>query len=132
MTLALNYEIGIDLHQSRVVHLNGPYRAAQHDTTVFRDELMGKIPDGKFCIGDKGYLGKPDKVMGPNSHDFPEVRKFKGRARARHESFNKKIKNFECMDSVFRHGITNHKICLEATVVICQYQMELGEPLFDV
>ena len=131
-TSALNYEIGIDLYRSRVVHIRGPYRAAIHDITVFREELMDKIPDGHFCIGDKGYLGEPAKVMGPNSYDTPAARKFKGRARARHESFNKRIKFFACMELCFRHGIEEHQICLEAVVVICQYEMEMGTPLFDV
>ncbi|KAL3914673.1 MAG: hypothetical protein SGARI_000002 [Bacillariaceae sp.] len=131
-TSALNYEIGIHLFESRVVHFRGPYRAALHDITIFREELVDKIPDGHFCIGDKGYIGEPEKVMGPNSHDTPEVRQFKGRARARHESFNKRIKFYKCMDSErFRHGIEAHEMCFEAVVVLCQYQMEMGEPLFD-
>lgn len=131
-TSALNYEIAIDLATSRIVHTRGPYRAAIHDITVFREELMNKIPDGHFCIGDKGYIGELQKVMGPNSHDTPEVRQFKGRARARHESCNKRIKMFEIMDACFRHGIDEHEECFDAVVVICQYQFELGSPLFDV
>ena len=131
-TSALNYEIAIDLATSRVVHYNGPFPASKNDITIFREQLKDKIPDGCLAIGDKGYLGEPDKLMTPNSHDVKKVRKFKGRARARHESFNKMLKRFECLDQRFIHGEENHLTVFEGVLVICQYQMEMGEPLFDV
>lgn len=128
----LSYEIGIDLAQSRVVHTRGPYRAAQHDITIFREELKDKIPKGHFCIGDLGYIGEPAKVVFANSYDTPAVRQFKARARSRQETFNNRVKFFEAMSSRFRHGIDQHEECFDCVVVIIQYQMEMGFPLFDV
>jgi O6-methylguanine-DNA--protein-cysteine methyltransferase len=90
------------------------------------------IPPGKKVIADKGYRGEKDIISTPSSQDPPELRKFKSRARARHESFNARIKNFRCLDMRFRHGIEKHKIVFEAVCVICQYQLENGSPLFDV
>ena len=81
-TSAVNYEVALDLAKSRIVHINGPFEASTHDITIFRQELLQKIPEGHFCIADRGYTGEPDKVMGPNSHDTEQVRKFKGRARS--------------------------------------------------
>jgi len=129
---AVNYEIAIHLHDSKVVHFRGPSKASTPDITIFREELINKIPAGHFCIGDKGYLGEIDKIMTPNSHDTPEVRKFKGRARARHETFNKMLKRFECLDERHIHKEPQQAVIFEAVLVICQYQMENGEPLFDV
>lgn len=132
-TSAFNYEIAIDAYKSRVVHIAGPFPASKHDITIFRKEgLKEKIPDGKLCIGDKGYRGEPDKLMTPNSHDEPTVRNFKGRARARHESFNKKMKLFGIMEKTFIHGEALHKKCFGCIAVVCQFQMNMGEPLFDV
>ena len=54
------------------------------------------------------------------------------RARARHETFNSKIKNFAYLDNRFRHGMDKHKMCFEALCVIAQYQLENGSPLFDI
>ena len=54
------------------------------------------------------------------------------RARARHETFNSRIKNFGCLEQRFRHGMEKHRICFEAVCVIVQYQMDNGAPLFDV
>lgn len=129
---AVNYEIGIHLFESRVVHIRGPIPASKNDIGIFRQELLGKIPDGHLAIGDKGYLGEPDVMMTPNSHDTEEVRKFKGRARARHETFNKKLKRFECLDKRFIHKEGPQATCFEAVLVICQYDMEMGSPLFDI
>jgi hypothetical protein len=92
---------------------------------------MAKIPAGKKVIGDKGYRGEKAIISTPNSHDPEDVRHFKSRVRARHESFNAKIKNFACLDVRFRHGIVKHRICFEAVCVIVQYQLENGSPLFD-
>jgi len=83
-------------------------------------------------IGDNGYRGERGVVSTPNAHDPEELRKFKSRARARHESFNGRIKNFRCLDVRFRHGIAKHKMVFEAVCVIVQYQLENGSPLFDV
>jgi hypothetical protein len=59
------------------------------------------------------------------------VAKFKSRARARHESFNGRLKFFDILQNTFRHGEARHKIAFEAVCVIVQYQMDNGSPLFD-
>ena len=45
--------------------------------------LKERMPAGKWAIGDKGYRGEAGMISTPNSHDPPEVRLFKGRARVR-------------------------------------------------
>ena len=139
---ALAYEIALSLWDNKCVHVNGPFEASIHDKAIFEDEstdvdgkpkgLKNKIPDRKKAIGDKGYRGLPGIVSTSNSHDDPEVRKFKGRARARQEAFNARLKVFGCLRDEFRHARDKHKIVFEAVVVICQYQLENGSPLFDV
>ena len=138
----LAYEIALAIYESKCVHINGPFDASVHDKTIFEDPtldedgkpkgLMYKIPKGKKAIGDKGYQGFPGIVSTSNSHDTPEVRKFKGRAKARQESFNRRIEAFKILSERFRHAREKHKVIFEAVVVICCYQMENGSPLFDV
>jgi ferredoxin len=113
--------------------MNGPFKAGTPDLKIFKEHgLKDKIAPGQKIIGDNGYVGTNGIVSTPNSHDPPEVRHFKSRARARHESFNCRIKNFKCLDAKFHHGIPKHKICFEAVCVICQYQLENGSPLFEI
>jgi len=128
---ALDYEIGLSIFENKVVWINGPFPASMHDITVFRSKLKSMIPDGKKVIADNGYNGE-QCISAPNSHDPPELRKFKSRARARHESFNSRLKNFKVLDEKFRHAIGKHQVIFESVCVICQYQLENGSPLFDV
>jgi DDE superfamily endonuclease len=113
--------------------VQGPSPAGIPDIRIFRsDGLMDMIPPGKRVIGDNGYRGERDIISTPNSHESADLRKFKSRARARHESFNGRIKFFRCLSERFHHSIEKHGIAFEAICVIVQYQMENGSPLFDV
>jgi hypothetical protein len=112
--------------------MNGPFPAGTTDIQVFRQALKNNIPVGSKVIADKGYRGEKETISTPSSHDNEQVRKLKSRARSRHETFNARIKIFQCLDQQFRHGIEKHKIVFEAVCVICQYQLENGSPLFDV
>jgi hypothetical protein len=135
---AVDYEIAISIFTQQVVWISGPHRAAKHDITIFRNAneeeggLKGRIPPGKLVIGDNGYQGEPGIISTPSSHDTPEVRKFKGRARARQETFNARIKTFACLEKRYRHGLEKQKITFEAVCIIIQYQMENGSPLFQI
>ena len=74
-------------------------------------------------------------VSCPNHHDDSVLKEFKSRARARHEAFNARIKSFMAVSGQFRHPknlMVNHKTVFEAVVVICQYQMKNGSPLFGL
>jgi DDE superfamily endonuclease len=132
-TAGVDYELGLSVFNNKLVWINGPMKASRHDVTVFRRAgLRAMIPDGHRVIGDSGYAGEPTVVSTPNAHDPVMLRRFKSRARARHEAFNGRIKNFKCLDERFRHSLKYHKGAFEATCVIVQYQIENGSPLFDV
>ena len=133
--VGLNYEVAIDIFEHRCVWMKGPYKASVHDMKIFKKKgLKDQIPAGKKVIGDNGYKGKElaHMISYPNSFDDYEVRKFKSRARCRHESFNSRLKNYGVLVERFRHPIHKHKAVFEAVLVICQLQLENGNPLFDV
>ena len=89
--------------------------------------LKRKVPAGKKVIADRMYKDPVCSIRNPQ--DTPEVRKFKRRARARHESFNGRLKNFK---EKFRHGQAKHKAVFEAVCVITHYVLGNGHPLLDV
>lgn len=103
--------------------------------SVFRlpDGLMSKLPPGCKVIGDRGYLGEPYFVSTThNPLDEEHVKKFKQKARARHEAFNGRIKEFGILNTPFRHNLKKQKVAFEAVCVVCQYAMENGRPLFPL
>jgi hypothetical protein len=88
------------------------------------------LPAGKRAIGDKGYIGEGDYVSTSNDLDPREVAEFKERVLARHESFNKRLKIYGCLNQRFRHGVDNHKVAFEAICVLTTYELE-DCPLFN-
>jgi len=130
---ALDYELGVDLYSSSIISIKGPFAAgANNDISVFRRYFMQEIPAGSRVVADKGYRGYPDQVSWPNDLDSQQVKWFKERSMNRHETCNSRLKKFRILDNRFRHTIAQHKTVFEAICVIVQYQMELGEPLFDI
>eukprot|EP00980_Cylindrotheca_fusiformis_P009533 scaffold2088_cov119-Cylindrotheca_fusiformis.AAC.2 len=142
----LTYEIGIAIRSNNVVWVNGPFPASQHDITTFRggkkgqpqdpEALQFKIPDGKRAIGDSGYRGEPAKISITRKDDSAQVKKFKGRVKARHETFNSRLKQFGVLKGKFRHKLSDsldeHRRAFEAVCVLCQYSLENGNGLFEV
>lgn len=127
---ALAYEVAIAVFESKVVWINGPFPAATQDITIFKQALEQKIPTNCYAVVDNGYSNRP-KLALPSPVDSPALRKFKSRIRARQESFNTLLKNFDVLKQQFRHGETQHGDCFRAVAVICQYQLDHESPLFD-
>lgn len=128
-----NYEIGLSIHKPKLKWVNGPTPPGEDpDITVFRKKLMKKIPRGKKLIGDEGYRGEPGIITTRNELDPPNIAAFKERVKSRHESFNGRLKNFNCLSQRFRHGIDRHKVSFEAVCAIVMYEIEYGGmSLFD-
>ena len=125
------YELGIAIHSNRLVWINGPFPASVPDITIYRkvDGLKSKIPERKRVIADQGYTNEA-AISTRNRGDSNEA--FKRRTRARHETFNGRIKAFKILAERFRNGVDKHKIVFEAVCVIVQYDMENGHPMFAV
>ena len=84
-------------------------------------------------IADDGYRGEPDFISTQNYFDPREIAEFKERVLAHHESFNQRLKTFNCLTTKFRHGIENHEVALlKAICAIIMYEIESGgTSLFD-
>jgi hypothetical protein len=130
----INYELGVAIASSRLVWMNGPFKAGTNDVTIFKDHGLKKKLSSleKKAIGDKGYTGHADVVSYFNKFDARPVKKFKSRALRRHETFNGMIKRYRVLCGQFRHGVKSVATSFEAVCVLCQYQIEFDEPLFDV
>ena len=130
----VNYELGIAITTSRLVWMNGPFPAGKSDNKILRQKgLKEKLKSIlKKAMGDKGYNGHPAECSTFNAHDTRNVKKFKSRALKHHENFNNMTKRFDCLAGRFRHGVDKFATCFESVCVICQYQLEDDQPLFDV
>ena len=126
---AIKYEIGIDL-DGNYAWVSPPYRGSVHDSTIFKRALRNLVPDGCCVIVDSAYGIEDDKVAPVSEYDDAPVTDFKKRVKSRHETGNKRIKDFAITSTCFRHQLDFHSACFDAVVVLCQFNVENGENLF--
>lgn len=133
----VKYEIGIDAYLPKVVWTNGPYRGGKPDGEIFKMEggLREKIPEGKVAVTDRVYKDKKHKdnndLALPSFGDSSELFRIKSRLRSRHESFNGRLKKYSILYDTFRHDTDNHGFAFDAVLVLVQFAMDHGHPIFD-
>lgn len=150
----LSYEVCCDVVQDRIVWVNGPFPASKHDITIFRggkrgekskwrsDSLFSQVPNGKRLIGDSGYVGEPKKISATLGGHSKEVKEYFARAKSRQETINARYKNFRILGTSFWHKgekgsgskgkMDLHGSVFNAITVVLQYDLENGNPLFDM
>ncbi|CAB9521297.1 hypothetical protein SEMRO_1182_G249960.1 [Seminavis robusta] len=134
----VNYEIGMSIILQKLLWVYGPTLPGLHnDLEVARQALLPKLRaygNGKRIIADGiyGAASESDVVSIDNEFDPREVAEFKERVCSRHEKFNNLLKLWDCLEDVFRHGITFHRECFHAVVAIVCIQLDNGSySLFD-
>ena len=101
------YEIVVDIYESKIIHINGPFDAGTTDLQMFRDLVKHLMPEGKKPLGDQFYGAKDEaeyitiKFPGAGG-DSPEVAELKRRALARHETCNKRLTDYGVLRQRFR------------------------------
>ena len=139
-TAGVVYELAIALFDGSLIWINGPFPAGQSDLAVFRKPggLKSKIPVGKRVIADQGY--KAESMLSTrNPMDTKDVKELKRRAKARHETFNGMLKNFQILSQRFRTTnrgaddiLDRHKTVFEGCCVLVMYEIADDHPLFKV
>lgn len=113
-------------------------RGGQNDMgNVNESDLLNKIPDGKRVVVDGGYTSNLDKFSGYNQFDSETLKEFKKRAKARHETINKRMNDYNALAQTWHHNIAKFPMAVRAVGVLIQYGLEdenpeSGNPLFDV
>ena len=113
--------------------VSGPWRAGRYpDITIFRNGgLKDRLLEaGERAEADRGYRGEPEVIDLPDEGTV-ELVLAKKRACMRHKTCNKRFKHWNCLNHNFRHGVTFHRDCMCAVVVLTQLAIEDGESLFD-
>jgi hypothetical protein len=100
----VRYEIGLCIATGNIVWAHGGYRCGQWpDSRLAREAFIARSS------------GDPLKKI-----------------LARHETVNKRVKQFYCMKDVFRHVLTLHPSFFRDCVNLTQIMIVNGEPLHDV
>jgi hypothetical protein len=132
------YIIALSVFRPKCLFIEGPFIGGKGDLDMFRDSgLMQKMKEnGKVCIADRGFRSKYAEERKhfalPDFMDSKPLSNFKSRARCRHETYNRRLKHFECLSITFTNGFVKHGIALRAVAVMVQYQMDNGSPIYCV
>ena len=114
--------------------MHGPFPCGRFtDIRIFRRRLKHILADAKeMCEADLGYRGEPTTIRTP--HDYVSIsdRKAKTNARARHETVNGLLKNWQVLTQKFRHERPLHRQCFVAVAVLTQITFEQGDRPWQV
>lgn len=130
---ALRYEVGVSIQTGWIVWIHGPFPAGDFpDIEIFRLGLYDLLAPNERVEADMGYSGD-DKTRNPNDfNDNIEWRYQKGKARARHEAVNGKMKQFKILSSVFIGNRNRHYIIFNAIAAIVQSEIFEGRIVFEL
>ena len=130
---AFKCEIGVSM-EGNIAWVSSPCRGSVHCVHMFRAALHLAIPDGCQAIVPCPVFayGRDEKVAPLRDDDDEGVLALKKRAVARHEACNQRIKDFKVTSHCFRHDLSFHSVCFTAVSVLCQHNIENGEPLLDI
>ena len=102
---AVRYEIGISIQSGDIVWISSPWPAGSYpDIKIFRNSgLRDKLLQaGERAEADGGYKGEPTTIELPDNGHIAN-RPHKAKARMRHETCNKRFKQWSCLNERFRH-----------------------------
>ena len=99
---------------------------AYSDVRVFRNGLKKLLRKEEFVITDAGYTDERC-IQPPGVHH--QNHGLMATIRARHEIFNKRLKQFDVLKHKLGHDISLHRYCFFAVLNVTQMMMQ-DEPLF--
>lgn len=130
----LRYEVGVCIRSGNIVWLHGPFPCGEWpDIKIFRHALIDQLSEGERVEADDGYVGEsPRHIKIPDALDSKEKNRMRATVRMRHETVNRRFKQFGALKQTFRHDLIFQSAFVRAVVVITQLAFQNGEPVFDV
>jgi hypothetical protein len=128
----LRYEVAICIQTGWIVWIHGPFPCgAWPDLRIARDALIFEVLPGEMLLADGGYRDNHqffETPTGLNNND----QQMKALARARHETCNRRFKEYGALSRKFRHPREKHGIIFTAVANITQLAIMLDQPLFSI
>ncbi|KAG7366458.1 hypothetical protein IV203_029128 [Nitzschia inconspicua] len=132
---ALRYEIAVSIIHGECVWINGPYEAGLwNDIMIFRNALLHELEDGERVESDNGLRGvSPQYAKCPLSiGNLVECEDMQQKVRSRHETINKRFKQWRIMKNIYMGSIEHHGGFFRTVAIVTQLCIEHGEPLFSI
>ena len=113
MKPGVRYELGVCTLTGDIIWVMGPLPCGDWpDVNVFRHALKQMLDEGERVEADDGYVGdNPTHVKVPGSFVHTQEDKtlcVQAVVRCRHETANKRLKQFKVLSTTFRHSVLFH------------------------
>lgn len=124
----LRYEIGLCVRTGHIVWVNGGYPCGDWpDLNIARELFVHFLDPMEKTLADEGYSDLRYFIL--PTDEFSNRHK---RIMSRHETINKRIKQFNVLSTPFRHNLDKHKICFHSVVNLTQLVIKYDQALFSV
>lgn len=125
----LRYEVGVSIKLGHIVWVNGPFPCGSYpDGNSFNNGIKQYLDINENVISDKGYSSSACVT----EHSINGNTKFLKRILARHETVNKRIKQFKVVSNKFRHNKRLHSVCFHSAAQLTQKMIETSDPIFPL
>lgn len=126
----LRYEIGLSILTGSLIWVNGPYESGSYpDLKIFKRKMAKCVKRDEFVVGDNGYNHAKCLIPDNTDHKFMPIH---SRIRARHETVNRRFKQFNVLHHKFRHGVNKHAVCFHAVSQLTALSLQSGNSLFQI
>ena len=107
-----------------------------NDNMIFQSALVYQLEEGERVETDAGYKHSvPKYVKCPKtvtSETDPDKKAMQDRVQARHETCNKRLKQWKILKKPFRGSLVDHQKVFAAVATLTQLCFENRQPLFSV
>ena len=128
---AVRYEVTVSTYTGYIVWINGPFAAGEWpDARIIKDSFIGHMCQDELFIADSGYAGIDFCVtQGPWGH---VVNKQIANIRARHETINRKFKEYKAIGDRSRHSPQQHGLLIRTVANLVQLRLQTSEANWSV
>lgn len=125
----LRYEIGLSITTGKIIWAHGGVPCGMFSDLKLAREIFVHILDpGEKAIADRGYMDKKYFCTPQYNPQYPNI----STILARHETINRRLKQWRCLGTKFRHQLKRHPMCFHSVLNITEIMIENGYPLFEL
>lgn len=121
---AIRYEIGVSIGSGDIVWASGGFPAGEWPDIKIAKQLYLEYAKNEVKLADKGYRYQTFFKNPTNTKEKLLL--------ARPETVNRRLKQFQALNSRYRHPIQKHPKLFHACVNLVQISINCGEKLFEI
>lgn len=125
----LRYEIALSIPNGFIVWVHGGVPCGEYsDLKLARELFVHFLEPQEKAIADRGYRDQQYFITPATKPYYPKIKQIL----ARHETINKRMKQWKCLGSRFRHKLHKHPLCFHAIANITNFILKNGDHLYDL